>query len=117
MKGQQPKETLNIDERSQLDLTNEAIQELNDKYAHKISRGEIQLRKKQQRSRPTADTVYDQLMKQKKMAQAEREKEELEKKLEYLNRSIQSIRGYDYAKATSVPTESDAGEKSRLDFQ
>jgi hypothetical protein len=56
-------------------------------------------------------------MKQKKMAQAEREKEELEKKLEYLNRSIQSIRGYDYAKATSVPTESDAGEKSRLDFQ
>ncbi len=36
-------------------------------------------------------------MKAKKLAEAEREKRELEKKLEYLNRSIQSIKDYDFS--------------------
>jgi hypothetical protein len=36
-------------------------------------------------------------MKAKKIAEAEREKRELERKLEYLNKSIQSIRDYDFS--------------------
>jgi peptidoglycan hydrolase CwlO-like protein len=56
-------------------------------------------------------------MKNKKISQAEREKQELEKKLEYLNRSIQSIRSYDYATATANPADHDPPDRSPLDLQ
>lgn len=89
---------------------------MNERYAHKISKGEIDLSRDEQRSRPSADTAYDQLMKQRKISQAEREKHELEKKLEYLNRSIQSIKGYDYVTATTSPSDPNCASRNHLDL-
>lgn len=40
---------------------------------------------------------YDRKEKERKIAQAEKEKEELQKKLEFIDKSIQSIKNYDYS--------------------
>jgi hypothetical protein len=44
-------------------------------------------------------------MKGRKIAEAEREKRELEKKLDYLNRSIQSIKDYDFSTGKPAPND------------
>lgn len=53
-------------------------------------------------------------MKAKKLAEAEREKKELERKLEYLNKSIQSIKEYDFSSGKVASTEQSPNPKSSL---
>jgi hypothetical protein len=45
-------------------------------------------------------------MKAKKLAEAEREKRDLEKKLDYLNKSIQSIKEYDFSTGRTASNDS-----------
>lgn len=58
-------------------LTNPSLRQLNDSYASKIAKGEIQVQPSPNKERLSAAEQYDQAMKAKKIAQAEREKQEL----------------------------------------
>lgn len=66
----------------------------------------------QNKERMSAAEQYDQAMKAKKIAQAERERQELERKLAYLDRSIQSIKEYDYSSGKASPVETNPRKTS-----
>ena len=57
------------------------------------------------KERLSAAEQFDQAMKAKKIAQAERERQELERRLAYLDRSIQSIKEYDYSNGKAAPVD------------
>jgi hypothetical protein len=98
-------------------VENPSISRLNDKYASKISAGEIEVTASRAKSRLSPNEAYDHRVKQKKLAQAQKEKEELEKKLAYLDHSIKSIQQYDYSSAKVSPESSPSPKNSATDVK
>lgn len=93
-------------------VTNPSLRQLNDSYATKIAKGEIQVQPSPNKERLSAAEQYDQAMKARKIVQAEREKQELERRLAYLDRSIQSIKEYDYSSGKASPIDSNTRKTS-----
>lgn len=87
-------------------VTNLSISRLNEEYANKISAGQISVTASREKRKLSPGEKYDLKMKEHKIGQAVKEKQELEKRLQYLDRSIQSIKAYDYSTGQVSPSES-----------